>query len=73
LTENKKITVSKPISEYENILEPYGFIRTHQSYLINKDRIVSFRKEDGGYLLMEGNYQAIISKQRKHILKELFT
>lgn len=73
LAGNKKITVSKPISEYENILEPYGFLRTHQSYLINKNRIVSFRKEDGGYLLMEGNYQAIISKQRKHLLKELFT
>ncbi|SDG27437.1 two component transcriptional regulator, LytTR family [Dyadobacter soli] len=73
LTGNKKITVSKPISDYENILEPYGFARTHQSYLINKNRIVSFKKEDGGYLLMEGNYQAIISKQRKHLLKELFT
>ena len=72
LTGNKKITVSKPISEYENILEPYGFVRTHQSYLINKNRIVSFRKEDGGYLLMEGNYQTIISRQRKHLLKELF-
>lgn len=73
LTGNKKITVSKSISEYENILEPYSFIRTHQSYLINKNRIVSFRKEDGGYLLMEGNHQAIISKQRKHLLKELFS
>jgi two-component system, LytTR family, response regulator len=73
LTGNKKITVSKSISEYENILEPYGFVRTHQSYLINKNRIVSFRKEDGGYLLMEGNFQAIISKQRKHLLKDLFT
>jgi two-component system LytT family response regulator len=73
LTGNKNITVSKPISEYENILEPYGFIRTHQSYLINKNRIVSFKKEDGGYLLMEGNYQAIISKQRRHLLKELFS
>jgi len=72
LTNTKKITVSKPISDYETILEPYGFLRTHQSYLINKNRIVSFKKEDGGYLLMEGNYQAIISKQRKHILKEIF-
>ncbi|MCF0069420.1 LytTR family DNA-binding domain-containing protein [Dyadobacter sp. CY261] len=69
---SKKITVSKPISEYETILEPYGFLRTHQSYLINKNRIVSFKKEDGGYLLMEGNFQAIVSKQRRHLLKGLF-
>ena len=72
LTGNKKITVSKPISEYENILEHYGFVRTHQSYLINKNRIVSFRREEGGYLLMEDNHQAMVSKQRKHLLKELF-
>ncbi|ACT91847.1 LytR/AlgR family response regulator transcription factor [Dyadobacter fermentans] len=72
LTGSRKITVSKPISEYEVILEPYGFLRTHQSYLINKNRIVSFKKEDGGYLMMEGNFQAVVSKQRRHLLKELF-
>jgi two-component system LytT family response regulator len=67
-----KITVCKPINEYESILEPYGFLRTHQSYLVNKNRIVSFKKEDGGYLLMEGGEQASVSRQRKHLLKELF-
>lgn len=72
LTKNKCVTVSKPISEYEVILEPYGFVRTHQSYLVNKNRIVSFKKEDGGYLMMEGSFQAVVSKQRRHLLKELF-
>lgn len=66
------ITVSKPISEYESILEPYGFVRTHQSYLVNRNRIISYKKEDGGYLLMEGQFQAIVSRQRKHLLKDLF-
>lgn len=67
-----KITVSKPISDYESILEPYGLVRTHQSYLVNKNHIVSYKKEDGGYLLMEGNFQVLLSRQRKHLLKELF-
>lgn len=67
-----KITVSKPINEYESILEPYGFVRTHQSYLVNKNRIVSYKKEDGGYLLMEGGEQALLSRQRKYLLNELF-
>ncbi|GGN11661.1 DNA-binding response regulator [Dyadobacter beijingensis] len=67
----RKITVSKPIADYEGMLEPYGFLRTHQSYLINKNRIVSFKKEDGGYLLMEGNHQALLSRQRRHLLRDL--
>nr|WP_295922157.1 LytTR family DNA-binding domain-containing protein [uncultured Dyadobacter sp.] len=67
-----QITVSKAISEYESILEPYGFVRTHQSYLVNRNRIVSYKKEDGGYLLMEGHHQAVVSRQRKHLLKDLF-
>lgn len=66
-----KITVSKPINEYDSLLSPYGFVRTHQSYLINKNFIVSYKKEDGGYLLMEGGEQALLSRQRRHLLKEL--
>jgi two-component system LytT family response regulator len=65
------ITVSKPIGEYEFLLEPYGFIRTHQSFLVNKNRILSYKKEDGGYLLMEGGEQVLLSRQRKHLLREL--
>ncbi|GGB78742.1 LytR/AlgR family response regulator transcription factor [Dyadobacter sediminis] len=68
-----EIIVSKPINEYESLLEPYGFLRTHQSFLVNKNRIVSYKKEDGGFLLMEGGQQVLLSRQRKHLLKELFT
>ena len=33
---NPPIIVSTPLSEYENILSPYGFKRVHQSWLITK-------------------------------------
>lgn len=72
LTGNEKITVSRPISEYETLLVPYGFIRTHQSYLVNKNRIRSFKKEDGGYLNMEDGTTVPVSRQRKGLLKDLF-
>jgi two-component system LytT family response regulator len=68
---NTPIIVSTPLSEYENILSPYGFKRVHQSWLINKARVSSYKKEDGGFLLMENNQSVPISRQRKHILKEL--
>lgn len=65
------ITVSRPISEYETLLEPYGFMRIHQSFLVNKNKIRLFKKEDGGILLMDNGIQVPVSRQRKYLLKEL--
>ncbi|MCA5003725.1 LytR/AlgR family response regulator transcription factor [Sphingobacterium bovistauri] len=65
------IVVSTPISEYENILSPYGFQRIHQSWLINKSKVLSYKKEDGGFLIMENMLSVPVSRQRKHLLKEL--
>jgi two-component system LytT family response regulator len=69
--ENKPIIVSKPISEYEQVLSVYGFIRIHQSWLINTNHIDSFKKADGGYLIMANRMSIPVSRQRKHLLKEL--
>jgi two-component system LytT family response regulator len=72
LTGKEKITVSKPISDYETLLVPYGFVRTHQSYLVNKNFIRSFKREDGGYLSMEDGTEIPVSRQRRGMLKDLF-
>jgi two-component system LytT family response regulator len=65
------ILVSNPISEYESILSPYGFLRVHQSWLINKSKVLSYKKEDGGFLVMVDRISVPISRQRKHLLKDL--
>ena len=69
--ENKPVVVSKSISEYEQILSLYGFVRIHQSWLINKNHIDSFKKADGGYLVMNNKMSVPVSRQRKHLLKDL--
>jgi len=69
--ESAPIVVSKSISEYEQILSLYGFLRIHQSWLINKNRIESFKKADGGYLIMDNKMDVPVSRQRRHLLKEL--
>lgn len=71
LVNNEKIIVSKPIYEYEELLNGYGFIRCHQSYLVNKKFIKSFVKEDGGYLLLDDKTQIPVSKQKKEQIKKL--
>lgn len=68
----KKIVISKPLKEYEELLEPYGFIRPHHSHIINTNKILRFDKVDGGSLIMQNNDEIPVSHRKKtQILKVL--
>ncbi|RZK02543.1 MAG: response regulator transcription factor, partial [Flavobacterium sp.] len=47
-----EIVVSRSIKEYTDLLKPIGFLRTHQSHMVNILYIKSWIKEDGGTLLL---------------------
>jgi len=72
LSTGEKIITSKPIFEYEELLEDYEFIRCHQSHLVNKRFIKSWIKEDGGYLLLDDLSQIPVSRQKKEYIKSIF-
>ncbi len=72
LTKGRQFLVSRTIKEFEEILTPYGFFRTHQSHLINMNRISRFNKTDGGALVMEDNTNIPVSKRKRHELFEIF-
>ena len=57
--------VCKTLKEYQEILETHGFIRTHQSHLINRTKIASYVKAEGGYILMEDRSQVPLSRKKK--------
>jgi two-component system LytT family response regulator len=66
LTNGTEHLISKPLYAYDEWLTPYGFIRCHQSHLINKKHIKSILNEDSGYLIMDFTTKKIpIAKQRK--------
>ncbi len=71
LNNKEKILVAKPIYEYEELLAAYGFIRCHQSHLVNKKFIKSWVKTDGDYLLLEDGTQLPIARQKKAAIKAL--
>lgn len=60
-----KIVVSKTLKYYADLLKDAGFIRTHQSHLINKDYIKEFIKTDGGYLLLKDRTNIPVSVRKK--------
>ncbi|PZP41502.1 MAG: DNA-binding response regulator [Pseudopedobacter saltans] len=70
LQSGEKILISNPIKEYELMLSPYHFIRTHQSYLVNVAYVRSFVKEDGGYLQLKDKTIIPISRARREYVKE---
>nr|WP_233167051.1 LytTR family DNA-binding domain-containing protein [Pedobacter sp. ASV2] len=66
LTNGTEHLISRPLYEYDEWLTPYGFIRCHQSHLINKKHVKSILNEDSGYLIMDFRTKKIpIAKQRK--------
>ena len=72
LTGGKEYLVSKSLVEYEEILNGFGFIRTHKSFVVNLAHIVSFVKADGGYLLMSDQSSVPVSRRKKElVLKEI--
>jgi two-component system LytT family response regulator len=69
LSSDEKILVSKSLKEYADLLRPNGFLRTHQSHLVNPQYVKSWLKEDGGTLLLMSGQKIPVSKPNKDIVK----
>jgi two-component system, LytTR family, response regulator len=74
LSNGEKILVARTLKDFEELLEDSGFIRVHQSHLVNKEHIRSLEKKDGGHLVMSDKSVVYISRQRKEkVMKILAT
>jgi two-component system LytT family response regulator len=72
LQNNKKITASKPLKYYEEILPVEFFLRTHQSYVVNKTFIDKYLKT--GVLVMTDLSEIPVALRRKDfVLDQLST
>ncbi len=65
LTGHVQLLVSKTLKEYEDLLEPIGFFRTHKSSLINLRYIRKYIKGEGGTIIMEDGSAVELSRRRK--------
>ncbi|MCU0432894.1 MAG: LytTR family DNA-binding domain-containing protein [Bacteroidia bacterium] len=68
----KPIVVTRTLKEYEDLLEPSGFVRVHHSHLINLEHLKTFMKNDGGYAVMSDGTNVPVSVRKKEdLLKAL--
>lgn len=70
INNGKNIVVSKNLKSYEEMLTPAGFMRVHQSHLVNCNYISYFDKQDGGSLVMSDNAHIPVSTQKRPVLTE---
>lgn len=60
---NKTYLISRTLGEYDTLLTPHNFIRTHKSHLVNK-KFISFIDHDG-FAVLKDNSKVEVSRRRK--------
>lgn len=70
LTDKTKICVSKPIIEFEHMLDENEFLRVHKSFIVNLQHIKEYKRGDGGILIMDNNDEIDVSRRKKDIFLE---
>jgi len=72
LRDGKTILISKTLKEYENLLKEQGFLRIHQSYLINLHHVVQYIKGEGGQVVMSNRQELPVSRRKKSAFLKQF-
>ncbi len=73
---NRTVTVSKPLLEYDQILQDTSFLRIHKSFLINLHHVKEYQRGEGGLVIMSDNAEIEVSRRKKEMflvkVKEVF-
>lgn len=69
-TQGETIISTVPLYEYDEMLGNYGFIRCHQSHLVNKKFVKSLLKEDNYTLLLYDQLRIPVSRNKKDLVKK---
>lgn len=72
LQDGRKKVISRTLREFEDMLTPFNFYRSHNSYLVNMNLVREYVKTDGGYLLMKNGVIIPVSKTRREKLMSYF-
>lgn len=74
--DGRKIMASRPLMDYELMLQDSFFFRTHKSFLVNMKHIKEYQKGEGGFVTMSNGKQLEVSRRKKETflnkMKEVF-
>jgi two-component system LytT family response regulator len=62
---NQKVTVSRTLKDFEELLPAAVFIRIHHSYIINKNQVSKYIKGEGGQVVMTNGKVLDVARRKK--------
>ena len=65
LNDSYKLTVSKTLKDFEELLPTSVFIRIHHSYIINRNAVEKYIKGEGGQVLMKNGVILDVARRKK--------
>lgn len=72
LNDNKKLTATKTLKYFEEMLDDYQFFRVHKSHYINISYIDKYLKGKGGYVQMtDGSHIEVAVRRKEEFLKKM--
>ncbi|HLV92625.1 MAG TPA: LytTR family DNA-binding domain-containing protein [Aequorivita sp.] len=69
--DENKVLISRTLKEIEELLTDHGFIRVHQSHLVNPQYVKGILKHDGGSLIMQDDEEIPVSRQKSKQINEI--
>lgn len=63
--DGSKLLITKTLKEYDKLLSDSGFVRVHQSHLINMAYVQAYVKTEGGYIQMKNQDIVPVSVRKK--------
>jgi two-component system, LytTR family, response regulator len=71
LSDGKKVIVSKLIKDFEEILSDNGFMRVHQSHLINMNYLFCYEKSEHMIIMKDDSAVPVATRKKEIVLKHL--
>ncbi|HEY0679419.1 MAG TPA: response regulator [Chitinophagaceae bacterium] len=76
LENNKTVTVSKPLLDYDYLLKDTSFLRVHKSFLVNLIHVREYQRGEGGLIILSNGDEIEVSRRKKELflskVKEVF-
>ncbi|MBL4649167.1 MAG: response regulator transcription factor [Aureispira sp.] len=71
--ESKKYLIAKPIKEYTDLLENFGFLRVHRSAIVNPSYIKKMTRTRPSSIIMNDGTTISVARNRRNFLIEELT
>jgi len=62
---NRKMLVTRPLADIERKLPANQFARIHRKYLVNLAFVESFKRDDGGIVVLQDGTELLVSKAKR--------